>query len=158
MKVLRSITAVVIGSIVAMIVIFVAESLNGIIYAPPGDKPVMERLQDVQDSPEAMKAWVESLPLSSMIVQLFGWQASAFLGGGVSAVIAGRGRLIHAGLIGAVVLALTIVVLIQMKYGCNITQPDWMLIALLLLPLPASLSAGKLVSMLFPVSAAASQT
>ncbi len=160
MKILRSIAAIVVGIIISMIVIFAAESVNGIIYAPPGDKPLMERIHALQEDPQAMKAWIESLPIASMIGLLFGWQASAFLGGVVSAWIAGRGRLIHAGFIGAVVLALTMVTLIQMKYECNVTQPDWMLIALLLMPLPSSLLAGWLVSLLIPPSSStpASQT
>jgi hypothetical protein len=150
LRVLRSIAAIVVGVIVSIIVIFGVEAVNGVINAPPGDKPLMERMQDLQDNPKAMKAWIESLPTTAMFVLILGWQVGSFLGGGASALIAGRARLLHAAPIGAFVLAGTIANLFEMKRICDYTHPDWVIITALLLPLPSSLVGGKLVSMLFP--------
>ena len=89
-----------------------------------------------------------------MIVVVVAWVVGAFLGGGVSAWIAGRWRMLHAGIIGAVVLAVVVVNSLNMKTQYDFSHPDWMIVAGLLLPLPASLLAGKIVSMLLPPPAA----
>jgi hypothetical protein len=93
---------------------------------------------------------IQTLPTSPMVVVLLSWQAGAFVGGGLSGLIAGRGRMLHAGIIGCVVLMLTIYNFFDMKRQYDFSHPDWMIVAGLLLPLPVSLFAGKLVSMLLP--------
>ncbi|MSQ94470.1 MAG: hypothetical protein EXR98_07930 [Gemmataceae bacterium] len=146
MQILRSIAAIVVGFIVSMIVIIAVKSVNGIVYAPPGDKPLMERISDLQNDKKAMKAWIESIPTPAMAILQVAWSLGTLLGGGLAALIASRARILHAGIIGGVVLLLTIVNLFMMKAECDYSHPDWLLITGLLLPLPTSLLAGKLVA------------
>src|SRR5438094_474292 len=103
MKIVRSIVAVVVGWLVSAIVIFAIQMINTIAFSPGGDKPFVERMEAMKkmtEDPQAMKAYAESLPMTAMLVVLLAWQIGAFVGGGVSALIAGRARLLHAGIIG----------------------------------------------------------
>jgi len=74
------------------------------------------------------------------------WAIAAFFGGGVAALIAGRGRMLHAGIIGALVLAATVINFFQMKSLCDYMHPAWLIATGVLLPIPLSLAAGKIVS------------
>lgn len=153
MKIVRSILAVVVGWFVSALVIFAIQIINTAIYGPDPDKPLAERLETIkkmQEDPAAMKAFGESMPVSALVLVLVSWQAGAFVGGALSALIAGRGRLIHAGIIGGLVLAATIYTVYDMKRKFDFAHPDWMIVAALLLPLPLSLLAGQVVSILFP--------
>jgi hypothetical protein len=93
-----------------------------------------------------MSEWIKTLPTEANVLVLLGPQLGAFLGGAVSALIAGRGRYLHAGIIGGLVLAGTIWNFYEMKNEYNFTHPNWMIVLGLLLPLPVSLLAGKVVS------------
>ena len=153
MKIVRSIVAVVVGWVLSGIVIFAIQMVNTIAYAPGGGKPIVERMEDMKkmtEDPQAMKAYAESLPVTALLVVLLAWQIGVFIGGGVSALIAGRAQMLHAGIIGGLVLAATVFNFINMKRQYDFSHPDWMIIAALLLPLPASLLAGKLVSLRSP--------
>ncbi len=150
MKILRSIGSVVVGIIVSIVVIIAAESANSLLHPPPGEGPFMERIDKLKEDKQAMKEWIDSLPQSVMAAVLMGWQVGAFLGGAAAALLAGRARLLHAGFIGAWVLAGTIMNLLSLKREIGYTLPDWMLIIALLLPLPASLLGGKLVAIFMP--------
>ena len=101
------------------------------------------------DNPEGMKVWVESLPPAAYLVVLASWQLGAFIGG---AVCAYRRPIAFdpAGVIGCVVLLGTIINCLDMKQRYGFTHPDWMIVAGLLLPLPVSLLAGKMVATLYP--------
>jgi hypothetical protein len=150
MKIVRSIVAVVVGFVAAFIVIEAMEITNFVANRPDNGKSAFDQMKEMEENPKAMQAFVETLPTGALVVVLLGWQAGAFLGGGVSALIAGRGRLLHAGVIGGLILAGTIFNALNMKKHYDFTHPDWMIVAGLLLPLPSSLLAGKIVSMLFP--------
>jgi hypothetical protein len=156
MNIVRSVLGVVIGCIVAVVIITAIQAINFVQYKPadaPGlddMKKLSEWMEALQKDPQKMSAWFQTLPVAALVVVLCSWQLGAFLGGAVSALIAGRARLLHAGIIGAVVLVSTIYNFYDMKNRYDIAHPDWMIVAGLLLPLPVSLLAGKLVSMLFP--------
>ena len=94
----------------------------------------------------AVHAYLESLPTAAFVIVLCGWQLGAFVGGAVAALIAGRARVIHAGIIGGFVLLGTVINFLSVRDNANFTHPDWMIVAGLLLPLPVSLIAGKLVA------------
>jgi undecaprenyl pyrophosphate phosphatase UppP len=154
MKILRSILAVAVGAVVSIVVIFGMEMANFIVYRPNDGKSISEKMTEMKEDPQAAKAFIESLPTSAMVAVVVAWVVGAFLGGGVSAWIAGRWQVLHAGIIGAVVLAGVVVNSFQMKSQYDFSHPDWMIVAGLLLPLPVSLLAGKIVSMLLPPSPA----
>lgn len=160
MKIARSFAAVLIGCILAAVVITAVETLTFVRFKPadaPGfdDKAkFMEWMSAFQADTQKMGEWIKSLPLEAMVVGMLGWQVAAFLGGMVSASIAGRARWLHAGIIGGLVLALTIFNMIMMKEKCGYTHPGWLIVASVLLPLPISLLAGSLVSRWFSPTAA----
>jgi hypothetical protein len=107
MKILRTIAAVILGIGLAVVVISVAEGINGYVHQPNDGRTFEKFIEDVQADKKAMKAWVESLPESAMILVLLGWEVGAFLGGALAALVAGYARRIHAGVVGVFVLAAT---------------------------------------------------
>lgn len=152
MKILRGILGMIVGAVVAVILIMVFETVNFIIYKP-ADSPgfddlgkLKEWMDDFQQEPKNVCAWVESLPMTAMLALQISWSVAAFVGGWVSARIAGWSPLMHAGIIGGLVLFFTIVNLFQLKEH-GYVHPNWMIILALLMPLPLSLLAGKLVSL-----------
>ena len=149
MKIVRSIVGVLLGAFVAVVVINAIEMVNFLIHRPTDGRTMMEQMAEMKEDPRVMKAWIDSLPASAMVALVLLWQTGAFLGGAVSALIAGRSRLLHAGIIGAFVLAGTILNIFELKSKLNYSHPDWLIIVALLLPIPASLIAGKLVEVLF---------
>jgi len=118
MKILRSILAVIVGSIVAMVPVSIVEMIGQAIYPPP--------------------------ETGAMVAVLIAWQVGAFFGGAAAALVAGPGRCLHAAIIGVFILLLSVAMMMISPY------PDWMKVAGLLLPLPISLLAGKIVSQLLP--------
>jgi hypothetical protein len=156
MKILRSIAAIVVGSIVSIVVIIAVEFIGGLLFKP-ADAPGLDDmgklfkwLEKQQEDPRKMSEWIKTLPTEAHVLVLLGWQVSAFLGGLVSALVAGRGRCLHAGIIGGLVLAGTIMNFFNMKNQYDFTHPDWLIVLGLLLPLPVSLLAGKIVSLRSP--------
>ena len=150
MKVLRSILAVVVGWIVSAVVMTAIHFLSVVIHLPPGENSALEMMKRLSEDSEAMKAWLNAAPASAMFSVLAAWQAGAFIGGLVCALIAGRARVLHAAIIGILVLFGTIANFFDMKSKYDFTHPDWMIVAGLLLPIPISLVAGKLVSYFLP--------
>lgn len=150
MKLVRSILGVLVGCVVAVAVIWACEAANGLLNPPPGEGEVMERIEKLKEDKQAMKAWVESLPVGVMVALVLGWQLGAFLGGFTAVAIARRAPLLHAGFPGAWVLFGTIFNLYIMKQEFDYTHPDWVLFAALLMPLPMSMLGGVLAVMWFP--------
>jgi hypothetical protein len=160
MKIFRSFLAILIGACLAFAIILCVDVANFVVYATDEKASISERWQqalqrmrEFEEDHKAMKAFIASLPTEAMVAVLLGWEAAAFLGGGVSALIAGRRHLLHAGTIGGLVLAGTIYNVLDMKHKYEVSHPDWMLIAGLLSPIPLSLIAGKIMSLLFPPAA-----
>lgn len=154
MKILRTIAAIILGVGLAVVVINAAETINGMVYQPDDGRTFMEFVYDLQKDEKAMKAWIETIPQSAMVMVLLGWEVGAFLGGALAALVAGYARRIHAGIVGAFVLAAT-ALNFQMTKNM-ITHPDYMILLGLLLPIPASLVGGQIVHMLFPPPASTS--
>jgi hypothetical protein len=137
MKILRSILAVVAGFIVSAMVTFAIQQISHRMYPLPEGT-------DTSDM-EALSKLLPTMPIGALLMVLFSWEFGAFIGGAVAALIAGRARCWHAGIVGGLVLASTITVFFMLR-----GHPEWMIVAGLLLPLPVSLLAGKLVSLLVP--------
>lgn len=148
MNIFRSIAGVVVGCLVAVVFITVIETANSFMHPPPGGMSVMEFAKEMEKGTPAAKEWMNSIPLSAMALLQVGWGVGALVGGAVSAWIAGRARLVHAGFIGAFVLAGTIFNVYQLKTLLDFTLPDWLLVTGLLLPLPLSLLGGVIVAKL----------
>jgi hypothetical protein len=151
MKIVRSILAIVVGAIVAAAVVSAAEAVNFFLFRPE-NMSIEEFGKVLRENPKKVADWIKTLPVEALVVVLAGWAVGAFLGGLVAALIAGRARCWHAGIIGGFVLLGAIYNFYDMKNRYDLAHPDWMIVAGLLLPLPMSLLAGKLVSMLFPAA------
>ena len=155
MVIVRSILAIVVGMAVGVLVIVAIHIVNFIVYGPYADQPFadrMESMQKMQKDPAAMKKYADEMPTNALILVVLSWQAGAFLGGCVAGLIAAQWRVWHAGAIGALVLAATIYTIYDMKNKFDVSHPDSVIIAGLLLPLPLSLLAGKFASWMRPPS------
>ena len=143
MKILRSILAVVGGFIVSMGTIMGVHMIGQFIYPLPNGV-------DPSDT-EKLRELLPTMPLGALLMVVLAWESGAFVGGLIAALIAGRARCVHAGIIGAWVLLGTI-----RNFRMLPGHPEWMIIAGLVLPLPVSLLAGKIVATLLPPPPAAS--
>jgi hypothetical protein len=147
MQIVRSILAILVGVVVAIVVISSAEFSNFIRFGPPNT--TAEEFRALMETDKQKVAdWVKTLPPAAMVMLVVGWAFGAFLGGAVAALIAGRARGWHAGIIGAIILISTIINFFRMKITYEVSHPDWVIITGLLLPLPMSLIGGKLASLL----------
>jgi hypothetical protein len=137
MKILRSILGVVFGLVASMATITAVHQLSLLFY------PLPEGVD--ANNVEQLKELLPKMPMEALVLVVLAWESGAFVGGAVAALIAGWARCVHAGIIGALVLAATIA-----NFRMLPGHPDWMIVAGLLLPLPVSLIAGKIVSLLLP--------
>jgi len=135
---LRSVAAIIVGAILAFAAIGVIESASGAMHPPPEGFNWKDKAQ--------VKEYIDSMPTESFAILLAAYFTGSLLGGLVAALIATVARTLHAGIIGALVLAATIANFAMLKYMMEIDHPDWVLIAGLLIPLPTSLIAGVIVS------------
>ena len=129
-SVLRSLGAVLVGAIVAVIAITAIEAVNHAVYPLP----------DGFDSndPEALKAAMTRMPLGAKIFVLVGWGSGTLLGAWVAARLASRFRLLHGMVVGVLFLASGIACMVM------IPSPVWFWIAGVALFLPAAYVGGKL--------------
>jgi hypothetical protein len=135
-QILRTIAALFVGGIVGYLAIWAGHWPSGEIYPlPEGTNP---------DDLVALRQILPTMPLGAFIAVLLYWQAGAFFGGATAALIGGKARCWHSAAIGLFVLAGTVMMIIKLPH------PDWMIVAGLLLPLPVSIGAGKLVGIIFP--------
>ena len=134
MTILRSILAVVVGIIVMFIVIMGMQFISIAMHPMPDGVRMDDKL--------AITAWMATLPTSALAIVLTAYVVGSFAGGGVSALIAACCRIIHAGIIGALVVLAAIMNFRQYPG----VHPDWMVMATYALPVPVSLFAGWLVA------------
>lgn len=134
----RSIVAVGFGMCVAFLAVLGVEQAGHKLYPPP--------FVPADAGPEALQKMMDEMPVEALIAVLLAWQAGAFFGGAAAAFIADRRQLLHAGIIGCFILLGSVASMMM------IAHPVWMKIAGLLMPMPMSLIAGKIVSILSPAS------
>ena len=133
MKAIRSILSILLGVILAMGII----TLNSVVLAPllfslPTDL-------DPNDPP-ALKAALEQMPTEAFGLIMLGWTVAAFAGGFCAAWLAGRAWVLHASIIGAVVLFGTLMnIFVMLPY-----HPLWVNILGPILPIPVSVLGGLL--------------
>jgi hypothetical protein len=95
-KALRMVGAGVAGVVAAGLVVAVIEGVSHAIYAPAAP-------QDLS-TPEAMAAFVATLPLGAFLFVLAAYVAGTFAGGLVAAAIARRRAMLFAGIVGGLIL------------------------------------------------------
>ena len=129
---LRRIFAIISGLFAMMIVITFVELANVKFFFPP--PPGLDLT-----SPEAIAAYVPTMPVMAFVVVLFGWLLGAFAGGLVAARIAERRQVAFALAIGAVDAALVAI------NALSIPHPAWVTAAGVLLPMPMAWLGARLV-------------
>ena len=127
---LRTLLAVLVGLVAAMLLIFGLESLGMMMFPPPPGMPLeteadLARL--VAMSSTGKKAWV-----------VFGWAFASFVGGWLAALISRRHRRIAALAVALFILAGTLM------NAMVIPHPMWMNVLGVLLPIPLALLGAKL--------------
>ena len=126
----RSSLAVIAGGVVGVVVVFVVESIGPVVYPPP---PGMDF-----KNPEAVKAMMKNLPAGALLIVLLAWALGALAGGWVAARIAKRSHVVHALVVGALLLAGGVVNLVA------IPHPLWFTVVSVLLFLPAAWAGARL--------------
>lgn len=129
---LRNLFAIVSGLFAMMIVITFIELGNAKFLFPP---PAGLDLR----SPEAVAAYIPTMPWGALAVVLLGWLLGAFAGGAVAARVAGSHRTAC-----ALVVATVEVALVAMN-AASIPHPTWVSASGLLLPIPLAWLAARLV-------------
>ena len=129
---LRRMFAVISGLFAMMIVITFIELANAKFFFPP--PPGLDLT-----SPEAIAAYVPTMPAMAFVVVLVGWLLGAFVGGLVAARIAERNRMACALAIGAVDASLVAI------NALSIPHPAWVTATGVLLPIPLAWLAARLV-------------
>jgi hypothetical protein len=96
----RAVAAAVCGVVAAFIVIGVVEGIGHAVYAPADPVDV--------STPEAMAAFVRTLPLGAFLFVLGGYVAGTFAGGFVATLVARRHAMVFASLVGALILVASV--------------------------------------------------
>ena len=108
----RSVLAELVGAIVAVGLISGIEAISSAVYPmPPG--------LDLHDH-AAMREYAHSLPIGAFLFVLAAWAIGPCVGAWVAARIAGRARLVHGLIVGALFLAGGIMTMLM------IPHPVWM--------------------------------
>jgi len=109
---IRSVAGVVFGACVAIGVIILVEQVSGLMDPPPAG-------MDFGD-PEVFKAFVAGLPVGAFLMILVAWGLGTFAGAWVCARIAGRAKLTHGVVLGALLLVAGVTNMLM------IPHPAWM--------------------------------
>jgi hypothetical protein len=128
---MRPILAVVAGVVTAFIVISLVEAAAHAVFAPA-------HIPDLS-TPEAMAAYVASMPIGAFLSVFAGWALGAFAGGVVAALVARTKPFLFAGIIGAVVLAGAVVNMVM------IPHPPWFVAGSLVALAAVTWLAGQVV-------------
>lgn len=132
----RTLLGAVVGLVSAVVTIMLIEFAGHQVYPPPpGLDPMVT---------EDMAKIMQVLPVGAMLFIAAAWVVGAFEGGLVAAIVAGRSRprvaaVVPALMVMAGVVAMTIAVP---------AHPMWMVVAGLLLPIPAALAGAVLAGRL----------
>ena len=112
---LRKISAVLLGVVVAFLTVMVVEWVSHQLYPPP---PGL----DFKD-PEQVRLFMASLPLGAFLAVLLGWLLGTITGGLTACYVAREKPVVFASIIGTVMLAATVTNL------ALIPHPTWFSIA-----------------------------
>ena len=127
---IKRILSIVFGLIAGVVTISLIESLGHAMF------PVAPLNMS---NPEAIKNFVESLPIGAIAMVLVGWVFGAFAGGVIASLIDSENAFRNSVVIGVVILILSIINLLI------IPSPIWMWIGAIILIIPFAIAGNKLV-------------
>ena len=126
---LRKISAVLLGLLVAFGVVMGIEWLGHQVFPPPPDLDFTDPLQ--------LQNYVSNLPLGAFAFVLLGWFAGTLVGGWVACLVAQDKPVVFASIIGTMMLIATIANLVM------IPHPTWFSIAGIVLIAAGTLLASR---------------
>jgi hypothetical protein len=129
--VVRTVIAVVVGTVVAFVLVGVIEAIGEFVYPPPAGVDF--------GKPDQLASYMQRLPGGALAFVLAAWIVATFLGGLVAAWIARTRTALVAAIVGALVLAATIMNFVL------IPHPPWMIGAGVLGIAIAAYLAGRLM-------------
>ena len=127
----RSILAIVVGALAAIILISAVEGVSGLLYPLPPDVD--------PGQPDVMQQYIAQLPIGAFVLVLVGWALGTFVGGWVAARLAGRAPLTHGLVVGALFLAAGVLTML------TIPHPIGMWVGGIVLPIACSYLGARLV-------------
>lgn len=130
--VIRSIVAILLGSVLAGVLIAVLESAGHLVYPPP---PGLDP-GDI----EALKAAMADIPTGALLLVLLAWGVGTFAGGWLAAGIARRAPTVHAMIVGALFLAAGVMNMLM------IPHPRWFWFPGVAVFLPAAFAGARLAA------------
>ena len=122
--------AVIAGAIAAVLCVALVESLGHALYAPPADLDIA--------NPEAMAAYVRSMPAGAFLFVLLAWVIGTIIGGLVAGWVARTRPLLFALLIGVLML------LGAFANFAMVAHPTWFMVAAVIAIPAAAVLAGRL--------------
>ncbi|WP_048920142.1 hypothetical protein [Rufibacter radiotolerans] len=132
----RSILAVLGGVAIGVFTISIIQYLSHQIYPTPADF----NLEDT----EAVAAYMNSAPTQALLLVLFSYALGSFFGGMVAARYAPARPVIHALIVGILLMAAGIANLVALPH------PTWFLVASLLVYLPMAYFGGNMSARRIP--------
>ncbi len=129
-RMLRTVLAVVAGVVAGGIVVALVQQLGHLIWPPPAGL-------DVTD-PEAIEAYLESVPAAAILFVALAWAVGSLAGGWIAARISSPCSLSAALIVGGVLMAFGLLNLI------SIPHPIWFWVVGLAVFLPAAYAGGRL--------------
>ena len=132
----RKISAVVLGVVTAVVLIIAIEALGHAVYPPPDDLDT--------SNIEALQAYVMNAPLAALLFVMAGWLIATLVGGLLACFIARETPLVHAAIVGGLVLLGTIINLL------SIPHPLWFSITSVLAIIATIFITGRLGSSFVP--------
>jgi hypothetical protein len=126
----RSVLAVFLGLVLAVVTIVVLESVGHAVYPPPLGL-------DLSD-PASLRAHVANMPTGAFLLLLLGWFLGAFAGSWLAARLARRAPTPHALVVGGVLVAATV------ANVSMIPHPAWVVVLGLLGLLPSAYAGAWL--------------
>lgn len=123
---------IVAGLLVAFVTAAAVESLGHVAY-PPASAPDFS-------NPEQLRRFMDALPLGALAFVFAAWFGGTFLGSLVAGTVGSTAPRLHAGMVGAVVLAATLATLLV------IPHPTWFSIVALLGIIGAACGGGAVAA------------
>jgi hypothetical protein len=137
---IRKISAVVLGVLVAVILIIAIEALGHAVYPPPEGLDATDK--------EAIQAYVMNAPIAALLFVMAAWLVATLAGGLLACFIARETPLVYAAIVGGLVLLGTIINLL------SISHPLWFSITSLTAIIATIFVTSRLGSAFVPSPAA----
>lgn len=131
-KPVRSILAVVVGMLVAFVIIALVQVVGMRVYPPPAGMDLT--------NPESIQAAMAQVPLGALLFVLLAYAAGSVAGGWVAARFAPHSRMMHAMIVGAILLGAGIMNMMA------IPHPGWFWAAAIAIYLLGAWSGGSAAS------------